>query len=140
MDDNLYILAPAAGWFVAQGLKFIFALGKNGFQYNDLISSGGMPSSHSATVASITTLIGLDQGFSTAIFGLSLTMLMIVAYDARGVRRSVELLNYSVNDLWKTTNKNKKSSDLTMAKGHSTPEVLAGIAVGIVVGFVIFNV
>ena len=47
---NRILVATAAAWFVAQFLKVLFDTIKNGFSVERLTGSGGMPSSHSATV------------------------------------------------------------------------------------------
>ena len=86
MDGTLYIVAPVAGWLVAQGIKFVLTLRKDGVTLTDAFQSGGMPSSHSAFMVALTTVIGLNEGFDSAIFGLSLAITAIVMYDARELR------------------------------------------------------
>lgn len=49
-------------------------------------STGGMPSSHSATVTSLTTAVAFEHGVSSTIFAVSALFAVITMYDATGVR------------------------------------------------------
>jgi acid phosphatase family membrane protein YuiD len=90
METSRYALlaAPFAGWIAAQLLKFIFTLRKDGVSLHDAIQSGGMPSSHSAFMTSLSIAIGLTEGIDSAIFAVSLALTAIIMYDATGVRRT----------------------------------------------------
>ena len=74
------------------------------------MGAGGMPSSHSAIVTCIATMIGKSEGFDTPIFALSLIFAMVVMYDAAGVRRAAgkqaRLLNKIVETRYLTTSVN----------------------------------
>ncbi len=52
-----------------------------------LFDSGGMPSSHSALISSVTTAIGFYVGWGSPLFALAFAMSIIVVYDATGVRK-----------------------------------------------------
>ena len=56
MLGNQVLVSAVVGWTVAQVLKTLidFALNKS-FNAERLVGSGGMPSSHSATVCGLTT-------------------------------------------------------------------------------------
>lgn len=133
MDGTLYIVAPIAGWLVAQGIKFVLTLRKDGVTLTDAFQSGGMPSSHSAFMVSLTTVIGLNEGFDSAIFGLSLAITAIVMYDARGVRLATGQQTEVIKKLAK---KSGITANITNAKGHRIIEVSAGAVVGLAVGLV----
>lgn len=87
-DSWAYIATPLSGWIAAQSIKFIISLRKNGITWSDTIQSGGMPSSHTAFMVSLTTIVGIGQGFLSAIFALSAGVTAIVIYDSLGVRRT----------------------------------------------------
>lgn len=134
-----YLIAILAGWVIAQGLKYVFAVLKN----RDLIGnvrqlylSGNMPSAHSATVSALSTVIGLIDGFDSAIFALAALFAGVVMYDAIMVRRSSGEQGIAIQQLIGEL----KSKILLprAAKGHTPLEVLAGCLIGIAIGFVVF--
>jgi hypothetical protein len=87
--NNIFLSVLLAG-SISQLVKiliFIFK-DKQEFQFNDLIVTGGMPSTHSAMVGSLIAIIWLNQGFSPLFF-VVLTFSSIVLRDSMGVRRSV---------------------------------------------------
>ena len=47
-----------------------------------------MPSSHSAVVTSLATMVGMVHGFDSPIFAISLVFAGVVMYDAAGIRRA----------------------------------------------------
>ena len=99
---NKYIYIPFLLWFVIQLFKLIYDLVKTKqFNFKRIIGAGGMPSSHSAVVTSLATLIGKNYGVDSAIFALSWIFAFVVMYDACGVRRAAgkqaKVLNEIVN-------------------------------------------
>ena len=138
--SNKSITVPLLAWFIAQILKvfFVFLVEKH-INYKRLYGSGGMPSSHSAYMVSLTTIIGKNLGWDSLQFGMALAVSLIVMYDAAGVRRAAgkqaEVLNkliFRLND--KSINLNEKLKELL---GHSPLEVLAGAVLGITLGILI---
>ncbi|CAH9134778.1 unnamed protein product [Cuscuta epithymum] len=59
------------------------------FDIREAFQSGGFPSTHSSAAVATATSIGLERGFSDAVFGLAVVYAGIVMYDAQGVRREV---------------------------------------------------
>lgn len=98
--------------------------------------SGGMPSSHSATVMAVTTVIGLRDGFGSGLFGLAILCAIIVMYDAMKVRRSAGEQGIAIKKLIKEQKSNVDVPYITM--GHTLLEVVAGAMFGLVVGIVVF--
>jgi len=133
MNKYQYLIAPFLSWVVAQSIKFAVSLHKDGIHWNDTIQSGGMPSSHSACMVALTTVIGVNQGFASALFALSASITGIILYDAMGVRRSAGQLVEAVQELSKKTNK-KISVEIVNSKGHDPVEVFAGFLVGVIIG------
>lgn len=133
-----YLIAIVLGWVVAQGLKYIFAVIRTGDVGNlrQLYLSGNMPSSHSATVIALATVVALRDGFDSAVFGIAALFASIVMYDAVMVRRSVGEQGASLRALIK-----ESRSKITLpraAKGHTPAEVLVGSLLGVVIGLVVF--
>ncbi len=137
--QNKYIVIPFLLWFGIQTFKLIYDLvTTKKFNFKRIMGAGGMPSSHSAVVAGITTLIGKYEGVDTPLFALSLTVAFVVMYDACGVRRAAgkqaELLNKLVETPGLTGV--QVSERLVEVLGHTPVQVLVGALIGIGVGLV----
>ena len=106
--------------------------------------TGGMPSSHSAGVASFTTYIALKRGVPTIDFALSLIYGLIVMYDAQGIRRQTGELTLKVNDIGELMEKirhdesvqfeQKTPKKLKEMLGHQPKEVVGGAVLGMITG------
>ena len=89
--QNKFIYIPLILWFIIQTEKVIVDLIKTKkFNFKRVFGAGGMPSSHSAIVTSLSVLIGKEYGFGSGIFAVSLIFAFIVMYDAAGVRRAAD--------------------------------------------------
>ena len=85
---NQVLISAVLGWTVAQFLKTVIDMVLNrSFNPERIFGSGGMPSSHSATVCALTTASGMKYGVGSFEFAVSFVLAMIVMYDAMGVRR-----------------------------------------------------
>ena len=97
-----------------------------------------MPSSHSAVVTGLATLIGKYEGVDTPIFALSLIMAFVVMYDACGVRRAAgkqaELLNKIIETPGLTGVEVQER--LVEVLGHTPIQVFVGALIGVVVGLI----
>lgn len=135
-----YLIAALAGWVASQGAKYVIKVARTGSlgDYRQLYISGGMPSAHSATVVAIAMMIGLRDGVESGLFGLAALFAGIVMYDAVMVRRSSGAQGLVLRKLLKETNSGIQAPKV--AKGHEPLEVLAGAAIGAVVGYVVFLV
>jgi hypothetical protein len=132
--SNPYFSVAFVSWFIAQVLKVVLTLilDKRLNLYR-MVGSGGMPSSHSAIVMAVTTAVGLDFGFDSALFAISLVFSLVVMYDASGVRRAVGkqaiILNTMIEDLYKHRHiGQQKMKELV---GHTPYEVFVGALLGI---------
>lgn len=138
---NISLLCTILGWFFAQILKIIVVTVQNRrFTFVSLVSSGGMPSSHSAAVCALTTSIGMNEGFGTSLFALSVLFAFIVMYDATGVRRETgrqaKVLNALIEDIGKGRSE-QLPKHLKELIGHSPVQVFAGAILGILTGFLL---
>lgn len=136
LRDYKYLAAPILGWLIAQSIKYLLRLRKDGLQWTDFTASGGMPSSHAAFMASLCSLIVLDYGFGSAIGGLSTALTMIVCYDAMDVRRATGQQTLAIRRLEEKA-KIKNQSVIHTSKGHTPFEILAGLFLGGVVGLLL---
>ena len=142
LADNQVLISALVGWTVAQLMKTIIDLILNrSFSAERLVGSGGMPSSHSATVCGLTTAAGLVYGVSSFEFAISFVLASVVMYDAMGVRREAgkqaKLLNMILEqDSFRLTNEAFQQR-LKELIGHTPLQVLAGAALGIAVAFAV---
>ena len=139
--NNKIIQASVLSWFIAQVIKIIIDCIKNKTINPALIvSSGGMPSSHSSFVTALACATGFQEGFNSALFAVTFVLSMVVMYDASGVRRAAgkqaEVLNIFIANFEK--HGIKIDSKLKELLGHSPIEVFAGAILGIVVAVIMF--
>jgi uncharacterized protein len=137
---NYVLIIPACTWIVAQLIKMLLALIKgDGLDWGYMLSSGGMPSAHSAVVSSLATSVAMIEGLGSTSFGISVVMALIVMYDSAGVRQSVGqqsvVLNRIVGELKKHQPLIKLEADLRELVGHTPFQVFAGAALGIVIAW-----
>ncbi len=136
---NRYFWVPLLTGFFAQLLKaLLFTVQRRRFDFRWLITTGGMPSSHSASVMALSTLVGLREGWGSPLFGVTLYFSVIVMYDAAGLRRAAgkqaAILNRIVDELSRTHAVPQER--LMELLGHTPMEVLAGALLGVVVGLI----
>jgi acid phosphatase family membrane protein YuiD len=146
------ILAALLGMLIAQFVKIpIHYLASRELKWGLMFSTGGMPSSHTATITSLTTVIGLISGFSSNEFAICVVVCAIVMHDAMGVRRHAgyhaEVLNTLLADFntvietlkhpnLKKTESREKLKELL---GHQPNEVFFGAITGVIVGILTYQ-
>jgi hypothetical protein len=128
--SNIFLSVLLAG-SISQLIKIMLLLirSKQEFNINDLIVTGGIPSTHSAMVAALTTIIWLNQGFSPLFF-VVFTFSLIILRDAMGVRRSVGEEGKVIEKLIKRQNMIVDKFHYSL--GHTPLEVLSGIIIGLI--------
>ena len=137
--QNKYIYVPFFLWFGIQLFKLIYDLVKTKkFNFKRIMGAGGMPSSHSAVVTGVTTLIGKNVGVGTPLFALSFLFSFVVMYDACGVRRAAGKQAKLLNKLVETPGLTgvQVTEKLVEVLGHTPVEVFVGALIGIVVGLI----
>lgn len=143
MNRGVYIALLSIG--LAQGLKIpIHFMRNREWRPGLFFQTGGMPSSHSAGVSSLTTYIALQRGVPTIDFALSLVYGLIVMYDAQGIRRQTGELTLKVNSLGELVKKINQDETVKFKEeppkklkemlGHKPEEVLGGALLGILMG------
>jgi uncharacterized protein len=129
-------------WLIAQVIKVMEdSLRHRRFDLRRLASAGGMPSSHTALVLSLTTVIGSKRGLNSPEFAISAIFSVVVMYDATGVRRAAgrqaAVLNRIIDDLFHR--EGIREERLRELLGHTPVEVIAGALLGIVVSLVMLG-
>ena len=135
---NKVLVIPIAAWFVAQALKTIIqALRDKQLNLRYMLSTGGMPSAHSALVCALATTTGLVYGVGSAIFAISTILAAIVMYDATSVRHAVDkqsvILNHLLTEFPKTHLEFERF--LQQLVGHTRFQVIVGGVLGILLAY-----
>jgi uncharacterized protein len=138
--ENRVLIASFLAWAIAQISKTVYELIKERkLMLGRLVSSGGMPSSHSALVTALATATGRVQGVNTSEFAITVVLASIVMYDAAGVRRAVSLqariLNQMIDEMFMGHPIAEKR--LRELIGHTPVQVLVGGLLGICVGWLV---
>lgn len=131
----------ASCWLSADLLKVLILRYRYGVSdWRRFFGTGGMPSSHTAFITGLATCIAQSSGLQSPLFGLALGLTILTAVDAAGLRRSAglqaEVLNQIVEDLYK--GRDVKPPKVKETLGHTLPEVLGGVVVGIVVALLLY--
>ncbi|MBI5835951.1 MAG: divergent PAP2 family protein [Candidatus Eisenbacteria bacterium] len=121
--------------FLVQLFKFLASSAReHRFNFRRLVETGGMPSSHSAGVAALSTAVGLREGFGSVIFAVTVYFSLIVMYDAAGLRRAAGrhamLLNRLIDSHYRH-DKHLVEMRLLELLGHTPFEVLVGALLGV---------
>ena len=134
LETYKVIFIPAGAWFIAQTVKLITELiRKRHFDIGLMMSMGGMPSAHSATVSSLATTVGITEGFASPVFAIALFFAFIVMYDAGGVRQTVSSQSDMLNRILDELLKGHPQFDERLREfiGHSYFEIAIGCILGI---------
>ena len=138
--QNKYIYVPFFLWFGIQLFKLVYDLfTTKKFNFKRIMGAGGMPSSHSAVVAGLATLIGKYEGVGTPIFAVALIVAFVVMYDACGVRRAAGKQAAMLNKLIETPGLTgmQVSERLVEVLGHTPIQVFVGALIGLIAGLII---
>ena len=127
-------------WFIAQAVKVLIHYGTTRrIDFHYLVSLGGMPSAHSATVSAIAFSVGLNSGFGSQLFMSTFVMALIVMFDASTVRRAAgrqaSILNGILEELFKEHHFAKEK--LVELLGHTRLEVFVGLVLGVLVALIV---
>ncbi len=128
------LLCCIIGWLVSSLLKIpTYYYVHRRFNLKQAFGTGGMPSSHSATVTATMLGIGLFSGFDHPAFAIAVAVTMIVIYDAAGVRREAGyhavMINRLIDEYLKSPMINQKK--LKEVIGHTPLEVVGGVLSGL---------
>ncbi len=141
--NNQPLMAGLMGWFLGQFLKVpIEYLLIKKINWGLWFSSGGMPSSHSSLMTSVTLSIGLNNGFDSAAFAIAFAISMVVVYDATGVRRQAGIHAQKINQIFEEVLQGKPidQEKLKEVLGHTPKQVIGGVLLGVVVAVLLWLV
>ena len=134
--------AALSGWLVAQTMKMISCLIESRrLDFSYMVSTGGMPSAHSAMVCALATSLGLCEGFDSSLFALGCAFSIVVMFDAQSVRKAAgeqaKLLNQIVDEL--LHEHHLSENKLKELLGHTRLEVFMGMITGIITALAAFR-
>jgi hypothetical protein len=120
--------------FVVQGYKGVTEfLRTRHWNLRRFVETGGMPSSHSAAVATLSAEVAFREGVNSLLFGVTLYFSLVVMYDAAGLRRAAgrqaALLNRLIDQHWKDPG--QETQKLMELLGHTPLEVAVGALIGL---------
>jgi hypothetical protein len=127
-------VAAVIAWVRAQSIKMTAHYRKTGrLDFSTLVSTGGMPSAHSAMASALATSVGLRNGFGSSVFAVTLAFALVVMFDAQSVRRAAgqqaRTLNRIVEELFQ--HHHLSHQKLAELLGHTRTEVFAGLLTGL---------
>lgn len=137
---NKIFVSVIFSYVIASLIKiFFYYIGTKKIDFKIFFRTGGMPSSHAASVTSMTTIIYLLEGVSN-LFMVCFIVSIIIISDALGIRRSAgkqaQVLNEIIKDSWQFKLKTEKLYELL---GHTPKQVIAGIILGILIANLVFK-
>jgi len=134
--QNKVLIAGLVAWLLAQIIKLPLDYFRTGrWNWALMLTTGGMPSSHSALMTGTVFGIGLYNGFDNPLFALGVAITMIVTYDAAGVRRQAGIHAQRINVIFEELLHGHPVSDKDLREvlGHTPLEVVGGILLGLIV-------
>ena len=137
--DNSVLLVAVVACLIAQASKLVIELAKNRkLNISVLVTTGGMPSSHSALVTALATGVGQTTGWASPEFAIATVFAIIVMYDAAGVRQAVgkqaRILNQMIDELFRE-HKEFNQDRLKELLGHTPFQVIVGSALGVTISW-----
>ena len=142
--QNTPLWAAIIGWAAAQGIKIILTLiTEKKFDASRIMGTGGMPSSHSATVCALVTATGMQYGAASYEFAMAAIFALVVMYDAIGVRQESGKQAKVINDMVELFAHMGKDVDIEKQLkefiGHTPLQVFCGGILGIVTALIIMG-
>ncbi len=138
--NNRILIAALVAWAIAQAIKAIlYTIVNREFKFERLVGSGGMPSSHAATVCALTTAVAMQFGLGSFEFAISFVLSSVVLHDARGVRQEAGKQAVTITAIVDHLLKEGKILELPNWElkeliGHTPLQVLIGSIMGICIG------
>lgn len=131
---NLALWSSLLSWLAAQVIKIAAdCIQGQRFDFTKLVSTGGMPSAHSALVSGLAVSVGISEGFGSTLFAVTAVFAGVVMFDAQSVRRAAgeqaQLLNQLVDEFFKEHHLSE--TKLAELLGHTRLEVFFGMTTGI---------
>ena len=140
LTGNLILNLSILAWAAAQLLKLLITLvTERRWDWKHILSSGGMPSSHSSTVCAMASSVAYLYGFDSPLFALAAVLAIVVMYDAFNVRRETgeqaKILNYMMEHWNQMKPEELFDKALKELIGHTPLQVFIGALLGIAMGW-----
>ncbi|MEQ9550131.1 divergent PAP2 family protein [Coleofasciculus sp. G2-EDA-02] len=137
--NNQVLLVALIACLVAQLLKLLVELTKDRkFNLRTLVTTGGMPSAHSALVTALAAGVGQTMGWASPDFAIATIFAIIVMYDAAGVRQAAgkqaRILNQIIDELFQE-GKQFNEDRLKELLGHTPFQVIVGSILGVLISW-----
>ena len=135
------IIAPIIAWAVSQVLKIATCfITEKRLDFKKIISDGGMPSAHTATVVSLAVMCGWTKGFDSAVFAVAMILAIVIMRDAVGVRfesgvnaAAIKKLAQKANESTDDPSEIIRIDNLKLGVGHTPLQVACGLLIAIIV-------
>ncbi len=138
MSINPILSAAILAWFFAQVIKTVLDSVRAGeLCLKRFWETGGMPSSHSATVCALASAIAFRDGFGSSTFAVAVILATVVMYDAMGIRHAAGEHAREINEIRKQLGGHDDEDDLAENLGHRPAEVMSGALFGILMGWIV---
>ena len=138
---NHMIIVPIIAWAVSQVIKIgVCLVTEKRLVLKKVVSDGGMPSAHTATVVSLAVMCGWTQGFDSAVFAAAMILAIVIMRDAVGVRfesgvhaAAIKKLGDQANEQTDDPEEKIDTARLKLGVGHTPLQVACGTVVAIAV-------
>ena len=135
LGSNIALWVPVSIAFLVQFFKVLWEWTRTGkLDWRIFSRSGGMPSSHTALVCSLATVMAIQYGLDSPYFAIAAVLAFIVMYDATGVRQQsgkhARILNQILRELF--SGQPISEEELKELLGHTGFEVIIGLVVSVV--------
>ena len=141
ISSSPLVHALLCGLLVQLSKMLTFLVREKKINVRRLVETGGMPSSHAASVCALSTCVGLREGIGSVLFQVVLFFSLIVMYDAAGLRRAAgrqaTLLNRILHEHIQLPG--PPHERLRELLGHTPIEVLVGAVIGILFSLAIYR-
>ena len=138
--NNPSFWSALLAWLAAQNVKMAtHYLKSHKIDFSYLVSTGGMPSAHSAMVGGLATSIGIRSGMDSPVFAVTLAFALVVMFDAQSVRRAAGQQARVLNQMLEQVFKEHQFPRQKLAEflGHTRTEVFVGVLLGIIVALLV---
>lgn len=134
------LIIPIIVGFIAQVTKYLWQAWSGNFDIRTVSLYGGMPSAHTAIVASLVTVLGLSEGLTSASFAVAFIFGIMVIRDAIGFRRTIGRQSQALNRLMRNLPKldQRRFEDFQEQLGHTPLEAFVGAVVGFALSAILY--
>lgn len=135
--SNDILMCALISFAIAQFFKVLIDSAVNrSFDIRRTFGMGGMPSSHTAFLVALTSMVAIREGMGSVAFAIATALTMVVVYDAMGVRlqtgKQSQVINRMLHRML-VEGKPLGEAELQELIGHTPIEVFSGAIIGLIV-------